>query len=82
MGQVAFVQRDVLDADDALVGLELGYAIDEQKRVAVRKDPLDSRVVERKRDVQIASIIREANRWITAAAAARRGVVRAWKDPE
>jgi hypothetical protein len=82
MGQISFVQRDVLDADDALVGLELGYAIDEQKRIAVRKDPLDSRVVERKRDVQIASIIRETNRWITAAAVARRGVVRAWKDPE
>ena len=39
--QVALVERDVLDADDPLVDLELGDAIDEQKRIAVRQDPLD-----------------------------------------
>ena len=49
--QVALVDRDVLDADDAFVRLELGDAIDEQERVAVRQDALDSRVVERQLDV-------------------------------
>ena len=51
MREVALVERDVLDADDALVGLELGDAIDEQERIAVRQDPFDRRVVERQRDV-------------------------------
>ena len=47
--QVALVERDVLDPDDALVGLEFGDAIDEQERIAVRQNPLDRRVVERQR---------------------------------
>ena len=42
----ALVRADVLDADDALVGLELGDAIDQQERIAVRQNPLDDRVVE------------------------------------
>ena len=41
--EVALVQRDVLDPDDPLVGFELGDAIDEQKRIPVRQDPLDRR---------------------------------------
>ena len=57
--QVALVQRDVLDPDDPLVGFELGDAIDEQERIAVRQDPLDRRVVERQRQGihEVASII-------------------------
>ena len=51
MREIALVERDVLDADDPLVGLELGDAIDEQKRIAVRQDPLDRGVVERQREV-------------------------------
>ncbi len=51
--EVALVERHVLDADDALVGNELGDAIDQQKRVPVRKDPLDRRVVERQRNVHV-----------------------------
>ncbi len=53
--QVALVERHVLDADDPLVDLELGDAIDEQKRIAVRQNPLDRRVVERQRQVHGAS---------------------------
>ena len=49
--QIALVQRDVLDADNALVRLELGDAIDEQKRVAVRQDALNRRIVEGQCDV-------------------------------
>ena len=49
--QVALVERHVLDADDPLVDLELGDAIDEQERIAVRQDPLDRGVVERQRQV-------------------------------
>ena len=51
VGQVALVQGDVLDPDDALVRLELGDAIDEQERIAMRQDPFDGGVVERQRDV-------------------------------
>jgi hypothetical protein len=47
VGQVALVERNVLDADDALVGFELGDPIHQQERVAVRQDPLDGGVVER-----------------------------------
>ena len=49
LGQIALVCRHVLDADDALVELELGDAVDEQERIAVREDLLDRRVVERER---------------------------------
>jgi hypothetical protein len=79
MRQVPLVQCHVLDPDDALVGLERRDAVDEQKRITMRKDPFDRRVVEGKRDVQIASIIRETTRRNPAASACR-GVVRAWKD--
>ena len=47
MGQISFVQRDILDSDDALVGLQLGDTIDQQKRIAMRKDVLDDRVIQR-----------------------------------
>jgi hypothetical protein len=46
--EVPLVERDVLDADDSLVGLELGHAIHEQERIAVRQNPFNGRVVERK----------------------------------
>ena len=49
--QISLVERDVLDADDPLVDFELGDAIDEQKRIAVRQNPLDRGVVERQRQV-------------------------------
>ena len=45
--EIALVQRDVLDPDDALVRLEFGDAIDEQERITMRKDALDRGVVER-----------------------------------
>ena len=38
-----------LIADDPLVQLELGDAIHQQERVAMRQDPLDGLVVERQR---------------------------------
>ena len=44
--EVALVERDVLDADDALVRLELGDAIDQQKRVPVGQNALDRGVVQ------------------------------------
>ena len=47
MRKISFVQRDVLDADDPLVGLELGDAVNEQKRIAVRQNALDRAVIER-----------------------------------
>ena len=47
--EIALVERDVLDADDPLVGFELGDPIDEQERIAVRQNPLDRGVVERQR---------------------------------
>ena len=43
------VLRDVLDADDPAVRLELGHAIDQQERVPMRQNPLDGGVVERQR---------------------------------
>ena len=51
MRQVTLVERHVLDPDDALVGHELGDAVDEQERIAVRQNPFDRRVVEGQRDV-------------------------------
>ena len=51
MRQVALIERDVLDTHDALIGHELGDAVDEQEWIAVRQDPFDCRVVERQRDV-------------------------------
>ena len=47
--EIPLVDRDVLDADDALVRLELDDAIDEQERIAVRQNALDRRVIERQR---------------------------------
>jgi hypothetical protein len=51
MPQIPLVQRHVLDADDALVDFELGDAIDQEKRIAVRQNPLDGGVVQRQRQV-------------------------------
>ena len=51
--QIALVERHVLDPDDPLVDFELGDAIDEQERVAVRQDPFDRGVVERQRQVHV-----------------------------
>ena len=51
MRQVTLVERHVLDPDDALIGHELGDAVDEEERIAVWQDPFDRRVVERERDV-------------------------------
>ena len=45
--QVALVERHVLDADDPFVRLELGDAIHQQKRIAVRQDAARSRVIQR-----------------------------------
>jgi len=62
--QIPLVQGDILDADDALVGLELGDAVDEQEWVTVRENPLDGGVVERKRKFghgKAFSIIRPAS---------------------
>ena len=53
MREVSLVQRDVLDPDDALVGLEFGNAIDEEEWIAMRKNPFDGRVVERERQVHV-----------------------------
>ena len=44
--EVALVERDVLDPDDALVGLEFGDAIDQQKRVPVGQNAFDRGVVQ------------------------------------
>jgi hypothetical protein len=43
--EIALVDRDVLDADDARVGFELGDAIDQQERIAMRKNAFDGRVI-------------------------------------
>ena len=51
--EIALVARHVLDADDPLVELELGHAIDEQERVAVRQNPFDRGVVERQGQVHV-----------------------------
>ena len=48
MRKITLVERHVLDADDPLVQLELGNPVDQQERVAVRQNPLDRRVVQRK----------------------------------
>ena len=48
MPEIALVERDVLDPDDALVGLELGDAIDQQKRIPVGQNAFDRRVVQRR----------------------------------
>ena len=47
MPEVPLALRDVLDADDALVRLELGHAVDEQERIPVGQDPFDGGVIER-----------------------------------
>src|SRR5688572_1524389 len=44
----AFVQRNVLDADDPLVGFHLRDAIDEEKRIPVRENTFDGAVVQRR----------------------------------
>jgi hypothetical protein len=49
MGQEALVDRDVLDAHDPLVGFEFGDAVDEQERIAMRKNLLNGALVERQR---------------------------------
>ena len=58
--EIALVERHVLDADDPLVRLELGDAIDEQERIPMRKDPLDGRIVEGEREVHRVSVWRAA----------------------
>ena len=72
--QVALVQRDVLDADDALIDLDFDNPIDEQKRVPMREDALDGRVVERQLQGvhELASIIRRYIRMIEGSAATPR----------
>ena len=57
--EIALVQRDVLDPHDPPVDFDLGDAIDEQERIAVGKDPLDRRIVEREFQAfhEVASII-------------------------
>jgi hypothetical protein len=47
------VARYVLDADDALVDLELRHPIHEQERVAMEKNPLDGGMVERECQVHL-----------------------------
>src|SRR4029079_12404172 len=49
--EIPLVQRDVLDADNPFVGIELGDAIDEQKWIAMRKNPFDRTVIKRQRQV-------------------------------
>src|SRR5262245_16843153 len=51
MREIPFVQRDVLDSDDAFVGVELGDPVDEQKWIAMRKNPFDRTVVKRQGQV-------------------------------
>jgi hypothetical protein len=51
MRQVPLVQCHVFDADDALIGDELGNPIDKQEWISMREDALDRRVVERKGNV-------------------------------
>src|SRR5262249_26057112 len=46
--EIALVERDVLDADDPAIRLELRDAIDQQERVAMRQDPFDDADVEGK----------------------------------
>ena len=53
MREIPLVERDVLDPDDALVGLELGDAIDQQEGIAMGKDAFDRRIVEWQRDVHV-----------------------------
>ncbi len=47
MGQIALIQGNVLDSYDPFVRLQLGDAIHQQKRIAMRQDVLDNGVVER-----------------------------------
>ena len=46
--EIPLVQRDVLDAHDSPIGLEIRDAVDQQERVPVGQNPLDRGVVERK----------------------------------
>jgi hypothetical protein len=50
-GEITFVQRNVLDANDPLIEFELGDAIDEQKRIAMGKNLLDGGIIERQREI-------------------------------
>ena len=43
--EVALVERDILDADDPAIRLELGDAVHEQERIAVRQDAFDGGVI-------------------------------------
>jgi len=47
MSEVALVERDVLDADDSLVGFQLSDAIDQQEWKAVRQNAFDGAGVQR-----------------------------------
>src|SRR5262245_46761342 len=49
--QVAFVQRHILDADDSLIELEFGDAIDQQERITMRENPFDRLIVERQSQI-------------------------------
>ena len=40
-GEEGFVERDVLDTNDAFVGFVFNYPVDHQKRIAVRQYRLD-----------------------------------------
>jgi hypothetical protein len=55
MGEIPLVERDVLDADNALVDFEFRDAIDQEKRVPVRQNAFDRGIVERKRHIHVSS---------------------------
>jgi len=50
--KIAFVERNILDADDPPVLFELGDLVDEEKRVAMGEDLLNRRVVEREGEIR------------------------------
>src|SRR5262249_20901785 len=52
-GEIALVQRDVLDADNTFVDLELRDAVDKKKRVPVWQDAFDRRMVKRQRQIHV-----------------------------
>jgi len=64
--EIPFVQRDVLDADNALVGFELGDAVDEQKWIAMRKNSLDRTVVKRQGQFHDPRCASAGTEWATA----------------
>ena len=53
MGEISLVERDVLDADDALVDFEFRDAIDQEKGIPVRQNSFDRGIVEWKRHIHV-----------------------------